>query len=1206
VRFALRPFVTMSLLGASAMMGDIWSTGAFSLESPLKDLLDSGSYTMEQLLAEDELLQELRGVHPKLISFFSTPEAVTKLVDYIMLSPDSPVPTEDLTEAIESHSQEAQLNIEDSPNASPDLAYAEDCNIAENDQTKEKKRPGEWMMEHATESFDDEPETTAVDDKSKHPERDPEMLHIRFPFVACEIICCEVPAILDTFVQSNVPSSYTTAWSAPSATTPLPHPEQIVERNGEEVEIVELRPTRILDRLFDVLFKTPRGALDDYRAGYFDKVLSVLFRTRPAEMTTFVNEGGFHGKLELMKSMMKHLYAHSVMQIVQRLLLPQRPRPQISEDEIDDDDDIQEGLLVEGLEQVGEEDGGIRCDWSQTGEALEMLLACLIHPQIADQNDTTVDSSAYAEHRLDLSLHASEVLITVIQNSMLSSETMLRLTSYESLEQLLLAATTVPEGTSFSPHESLLTSSMSVLESLILQLGGYGAVGTMSLLPPAEESIESVPSDAKVSPEDEDSLMSPESNGMVGSNHLIADLSAFLALLPRLLKGMSSLLRHPAAKGWTSMMQYSMTEPQQLLGTSRLRIIRVLEALVLLGDPEVDARLTQSDCLKVSLDLFWEFQWCSMLHQSVANMLVHVFEGRNGRVEMQEYFVVNCNLLERLMGSFETRVATPRLENVVSNILDESITVSSSLNGERGSLDKLPVSEDDIEAALEQEEEDAATRQSSNSDNSPSMAFANDELIMGEPPKIVDQTGLRETSTIGGHASSQSFRYGYMGHVIIICQALVHACSNEVDEEDATNEDPDNVSITQDSLLLAEFVNSHPLSDMWDDFITSTLVTETATQSMPLGGFPANGIDPLHSHRPGMPDDGDDDDGSRPLPPRGMLGGGEAIDMDDNDLDIAASMMAGLGLGPPIPTDDGSGSEGDDSDVFSGSGDSEKSYNSGETNNVGGGYVFDDPLGKTGGLGIELGKLTQYNSENGSNEIVPRPTDDDDDVDEQNDSSDEETGDRTDRTSKVQIMDLFAGNFNECFGEPTVEAVPEANASFSADFANFDAAFAEADIESTTGGTVTDDVFGEFSSEPAFADSKDHSESESSSRNSEIEEIFGKGDHVAILEESLATELVPQSKKLSSPEQETEVDREDGDDDYSHRDPGIIGRADPAIEIESPVNELSISLSGNFRDGAASNELALEKNHEADAQTRDEIQPSICPKVVEPVPSNDQ
>jgi hypothetical protein len=77
----------MSLLGGG-LTGDIWSTGAFSFESPLKDLLDSGNFTLEQLLAEDELLQEMRGVHPKLMAYFQTEAAVTKLVQYLILPPD--------------------------------------------------------------------------------------------------------------------------------------------------------------------------------------------------------------------------------------------------------------------------------------------------------------------------------------------------------------------------------------------------------------------------------------------------------------------------------------------------------------------------------------------------------------------------------------------------------------------------------------------------------------------------------------------------------------------------------------------------------------------------------------------------------------------------------------------------------------------------------------------------------------------------------------------------------------------------------------------------------------------------------------------------------------------------------------------------------------------------------------------------------------
>ena len=73
-------------------VGDIWSTGAFSFESPLKDLLDSEEYTVEQLLEQDELLQELRGMHPTLVEFFSQDESVVKLIQHVIQEKPPPLP----------------------------------------------------------------------------------------------------------------------------------------------------------------------------------------------------------------------------------------------------------------------------------------------------------------------------------------------------------------------------------------------------------------------------------------------------------------------------------------------------------------------------------------------------------------------------------------------------------------------------------------------------------------------------------------------------------------------------------------------------------------------------------------------------------------------------------------------------------------------------------------------------------------------------------------------------------------------------------------------------------------------------------------------------------------------------------------------------------------------------------------------------------
>jgi len=78
--------------------GDIWSTEAFSYytsyQSPLKTLLDSNSYTLCELLKQDELLQELRGCEIKLIEYFSKEEVVAELVQTLMVDVPHELPSQ--------------------------------------------------------------------------------------------------------------------------------------------------------------------------------------------------------------------------------------------------------------------------------------------------------------------------------------------------------------------------------------------------------------------------------------------------------------------------------------------------------------------------------------------------------------------------------------------------------------------------------------------------------------------------------------------------------------------------------------------------------------------------------------------------------------------------------------------------------------------------------------------------------------------------------------------------------------------------------------------------------------------------------------------------------------------------------------------------------------------------------------------------------
>lgn len=1110
----------MSLLDGSGMTGDIWSTGAFAVESPLKDLLDSGNFTLEQLLAEDELLQELRGLHPQLLDYFSTEEAVTKLVHYLILDPNSPV--------------------SEPPSSSPpidgDDEGAETKEVGD-EKAEKKEEPGKWLFQHL------EDETS--NERDKAPGRNPDNLFVRFPYMACEIICCELQGVINVLVDGYAPSSDEPDSAENEEKQQPQEGDAPAEATQEAEEEKGKGRQRILDVLFSVLYDTPTGQLDDYRAGYLEKILSILFRKRPQALSEYINSGGGKGNVTLMKEMFRHLYSHSIMQLVQRLLLPQppqlHPHPDISADDGEEDDGNlilgapgMEGMASPGgviAEEADDETKTLQCNWSESSEGLNLLLQPLINPTKAKAENGSKPTEEEEERRVQLCQNSSEVLITIIQNSPLNSQTMLRLTADPIMEKLIDSASRLEEGEDFGPHESTLTSAMNVLESLILQLGGYGSVGTISLVP-TEENGE----DGKTADEPPPQF---------------ADLQALLVHIPRLLRSLSELLRHPSCENWRSPMQYAKpTEPQQLLGMSRLRIVRLLESLVLLGESNVDSLLCESDCLEICLNLFWKFQWCSMLHQSVANLLVHVFEGANARSDMQEYFLVKCNLLGRLMDSFaETITGAPdfgsRDTAPMPDFTEQELVIAmkdvkmnaggAGVNapqpndlGDDGlgvpSEDVIPVSDDDVDAVLEQqvEQQEAA--------DAAAAAAAMVDLAEGlKEPAIMQETSAksvgqvsteavrfesRDASTVGAMldgAPAQSFRLGYMGHVIIICQALVHACSNEGDDEledtapdSAMGEDDDRRSLLADSqaddgakmnglrnqgnnnssagtadnqdmpagrddgesargmdsnaegappqnpLVLSKLIENHPLRSRWDEFVKSTLSTETAIQSTPLGGYnnPLPGGDPLHAHRPlGDGDDFDDGSGQPNIPPRGMLGGGDLIDMDDNDLDIAASMMAGLHLARGADDDD----DGDDDDDSSGDDDDDGSGNTYDSGEKRKGYFFDDPLGgKQSGLGLALGNLKQYHEgsddedDNGSGKGSDHSSDED-----------EGTGTlrRTTSSGDVPVMNLFPGNFS-----PDEAKSSEANFDEGvwSNFANFDDAFAGASAE---GQQATDTGF---------------------------------------------------------------------------------------------------------------------------------------------------
>jgi len=754
--------------------GDIWSTGAFSFESPLKDLLDSGSFTLEDLLGEDELLQELRGMHPQLVDFFAVEGVVEGLVRYMIQEKPS------LDEVLAAEETKAAAPVAPDDDAAEeekrpigDDDEADGAAAADASGGEAINEPGRWMFG----SPDRPPRRPPTQE-----ERDMyELRYVRYPYMACEVVCCEVEGILDALVSGVVgdgteggaaggaadgeammeeialsssadedENGGSNKASGPSLELELSASEEADAReasgvaaaeegkdpDGAEDERPKPEMKSLMDLLFTVLTETPALTLDDRRAGYLEKVLSVLFRRRPQALTSYLggdilssascgkggeeckdeeegrsNDGDENRAAELMAAFFQQMHSHSIMQIAQRLLMPPPPgyaaarRASMMNAEKNGDGNGKNGQGNGGLEgglmggngwpnMMGDMDadmdadldhgesildddedptgmGGmlaVRAEWSYRPEAVEFLLSHLIgdsaFPTLPEARPRGVEDDWEAnEARLDASRHASDVLVSVVQNSTLDAGAVRALTSDPILGRIIEAirgaAPATDDGAEakehaevFGPHESRATTAMSVLESLVLQLGGYGAVGGAAAAGGDEFGDEmggcggmgdtqaAVGGEGKT-PEGCEPEMGADA----------ADVSALMAHLPPLLSSLAALLTHPSASGWTSSAQYS-RKPSLLLGTSRLRVVRLLESLVLLGDARVDALLAQSDALSHCLDLFWSFPWCSMLHQSVANLLVHVLEGGDARGELQEYFLCRCNLVGRLVDSF--------------------------------------------------------------------------------------------------------------------------------------------------------------------------------------------------------------------------------------------------------------------------------------------------------------------------------------------------------------------------------------------------------------------------------------------------------------------------------------------------------------------------------------------------------------------------
>jgi hypothetical protein len=362
--------------------------------------------------------------------------------------------------------------------------------------------------------------------------------------MSCEVICCEVPEILDNFV----------------------------EKFGG----------RYLDKLFS--FLNPPNELNYYLAGYFEKILEMLFRRMTVPMMQYFNEAG----TSLLTKFLNHMDNYSIMQIVQRLMLPHIPF----------------SLLADTEPELSDEEKLLRqCNWSFSTDACQLLLDRMLE-----------------QHDAEVPLHISDLLITVLQLSPPETLVVSFLCEPACCKRLIAAAVAAPHmegegqdpgdialpGDAYSTAISISLAAISVLESLNSRL--------------FESSL---PYDLNASQQQDGAeLVAQEQQLEVVHLQIECICNELIPYIPRL---HAVLERYLVASPCKSLMQQGkQTSPR--LGHRGLQLVKLVESIVRLGSSEVDDCFRNTGLFKTCLKLFYQFENNSFLHLAVQRIVITVLE----------------------------------------------------------------------------------------------------------------------------------------------------------------------------------------------------------------------------------------------------------------------------------------------------------------------------------------------------------------------------------------------------------------------------------------------------------------------------------------------------------------------------------------------------------------------------------------------------
>lgn len=367
--------------------------------------------------------------------------------------------------------------------------------------------------------------------------------------MSCEVICCEVPEIL-----SN---------------------------------LVDRADGKYLNKLFTFLANPSK--LDYYLAGYFEKILEMLFRRMTVPMMSHFNNAG----TQLLVQFLNHMDNYSIMQIVQRLMLPHIPFSNLNDNEMDMSDE--ERMLRQ-------------CNWSFSAESCQLLFDRMLEYKDAD-----------------VPLHISDLLITVLQLSPPETLVISFLCEPACAQRLMRAVVGDVGGDSVGELD---------VGAADLQSPGdqYSCAASVSLA--AISVLESLNSRLFEASLPFDQSMSQALDGSGAQEHLsvVRDqidciCNELLPFVPRL---QEILQQYVDNNPCLPVLNQSKTSVRRL-GHRGLQLVKLVESIVRMGSAAVDDGFCQSGLYKTCLDLLFAFENNSFLHLSVQRIVITILESDSSR-----------------------------------------------------------------------------------------------------------------------------------------------------------------------------------------------------------------------------------------------------------------------------------------------------------------------------------------------------------------------------------------------------------------------------------------------------------------------------------------------------------------------------------------------------------------------------------------------